>query len=109
MTRFRKNVLRAVSFILAFVMVISFANVGTVEAKTKKKNIVVLYFSATGTTKTTAKRIGKKTKGKVIEIKAKAPYTEEDLDYGDEDSRVVKGMSQQLPLPRVRCVPRFPI
>lgn len=88
-----KNVLRAVSFILALVMVISLADVGTAEAKTKaatKKNIVVLYFSGTGTTKATAKRIGKKTAGKVIEIKAKNPYTDADLDYGDENSRVVK-------------------
>ncbi|WP_168356609.1 flavodoxin [Petralouisia muris] len=88
-----KNVLRAVSFILALVMIISLTDVGTAEAKTKaknKKDIVVLYFSGTGTTKATARRIGKKTKGKVLEIKAKEPYTEEDLDYGNDDSRVVK-------------------
>ena len=71
-------------------LVFSLANVQNVEAKTKKKNIVVLYFSATGTTRGAAKKIGKATKGNVIEIKAKKPYTEEDLDYGDENSRVSK-------------------
>lgn len=50
----------------------------------------MIYFSATGTTKAAAKRIGKKTKGKVIEIKAADPYTDDDLDYGDNDSRVTK-------------------
>lgn len=60
------------------------------QAKAKKKNVVVLYFSNTGTTKSVAKKIYKNTKGKLIEIKAKKPYTEEDLDWGDENSRVTK-------------------
>ena len=90
MKKYRKNIIRVMSVLLAFVMVISFADVKNVEAKTKKKNIVVLYFSATGTTKGVAKKIGKATKGNVIEIKAKDPYTDEDLDYGDDNSRVTK-------------------
>lgn len=93
MKHYSKKLVQALSVLLVFVMAISAANVGTVEAQAKtakKKNIVVLYFSATGTTKGAAKRIQKKTKGKLLEIKAKDPYTEEDLDYGEEDSRVVK-------------------
>lgn len=90
MKSYRTKILRLVSMALAFALMISFVNVQSVEAKTKKKNIVVLYFSATGTTKGAAKKIGKATKGNVIEIKAKAPYTDEDLDYGDENSRVSK-------------------
>lgn len=58
------------------------------QAKAKKKNVVVLYFSNTGTTKSVAKKIKKTTKGKLLEIKAEDPYTEEDLDWGDENSRV---------------------
>lgn len=66
-------------------------NVSSVSAKAKKKkNVVVLYFSATGTTKGAAKRIQSATKGKMIAIKAADPYTEADLDYGDDDSRVTK-------------------
>ena len=80
----------SVNLFLHNYLVFSLANVQNVEAKTKKKNIVVLYFSATGTTRGAAKKIGKATKGNVIEIKAKKPYTEEDLDYGDENSRVSK-------------------
>lgn len=88
MKTYRTKILQLVSAALALALMISFADVQNVEAKTKKKNIVVLYFSATGTTKGAAKKIGKAAKGSVIEIKAKDPYTEEDLDYGDENSRV---------------------
>lgn len=88
MKTYRTKILRLVSMALAFALVISCVNVQNVEAKTKRKNIVVLYFSATGTTRGAAKKIGKATNGKVIEIEAKDPYTEEDLDYGDENSRV---------------------
>lgn len=90
MKTYGKKILRLVSMALAFALMISLVNVQNVEAKTKKKNIVVLYFSATGTTKSTAKKIGKATKGNVIEIKAKDFYTDEDLDYSDENSRVSK-------------------
>lgn len=90
MKKYRKNMLRTVSAILMFVMVMSLTNVGSIQVQAKKKKVVVLYFSATGTTRATAKRIGKTTKGKVIEIKAKEPYTDEDLDYGDDNSRVTK-------------------
>lgn len=88
MKTYRTKILRLVSMALAFALVFSLANVQSVEAKAKKKNIVVLYFSATGTTRGAANRIGKATKGNVIEIRAKAPYTDEDLDYGNENSRV---------------------
>ncbi len=88
MKTYRTNILRLMSMVLAFALIISFVNVQNVEAKTKKKNIAVLYFSATGTTRGAAKKIGKATKGNVIEIKAKNPYTDKDLDYSDENSRV---------------------
>lgn len=94
MKTYTTKILRFVSIALAFALMITFVNVQTVEAKTKtkakKKNVVVLYFSGTGTTKSTAKKIGKAAKGKVIEIKAKDRYTEEDLDYTNEDSRVTR-------------------
>ncbi|MCM1499483.1 MAG: flavodoxin [Clostridium sp.] len=85
----RKNVLRVLMAVFTLVMACSLANVGKMEAQAKqKKKIVVLYFSATGTTKGAAKKIQKKTGGKLIEIKAKKRYTDDDLDYGDDNSRV---------------------
>ncbi len=81
---------RAAAFLMAAVLMA--AAVGAIsapaQAKTKKQNVVVLYFSNTGTTRSVAKKIKKNTKGKLIEIKAEDPYTEEDLDWGDENSRV---------------------
>ena len=50
--------------------------------KTKQKNeqkVLVVYFSATGTTKGAAKKIKKATNGKLYQIKAADPYTDEDL------------------------------
>ena len=85
----RTKIIQVLSLVVAFAMALSAVNVSTVNAK-KKKNIVVLYFSATGTTKATAEKIQKKTKGTLIEIKAKDPYTDEDLDYGDSNSRVTR-------------------
>ena len=96
MKKSKTKVFRVLSVILMLVMVVSAVNGSTVSAKTakaktdKKKNVVVLYFSATGTTKGAAKRIKKATKGKMISIKAAEPYTESDLDYGDDESRVTK-------------------
>lgn len=91
MKMYGKKVLRVITVMLAFIMVASAVNVGTTwtQAK-KKKNIVILYFSATGTTKGAAKKIKKATGGKLIEIKAADPYTEEDIDYSDDNSRVTK-------------------
>lgn len=89
--KYGKKVMRVITVMLAFIMVASAVNVGTTRTQAKKKkNIVILYFSATGTTKGAAKKIKKATNGKLIEIKAADPYTEEDIDYGDDNSRVTK-------------------
>ena len=88
----KTKVCRAVAVLLMVAMAAGTINVSSASAKTKeeKKNVVVLYFSATGTTKGAAKRIKKATNGKMIAIKAAEPYTEADLDYGDDNSRVTK-------------------
>ena len=91
MKEWKAKVLRVVSVILMLAMVVSAVGMGGVSVQAKqKKNILVLYFSATGTTEGAAKRIKKATGGKLIAINAAEPYTEEDLDYGDDESRVTK-------------------
>ena len=55
--------------------------------KAGKKKVLVVYFSATGTTKNAAKNIKKATGGKLYQIKAEEPYTEEDLDYSNDNCR----------------------
>lgn len=91
MSDIRKKVFRVLSVMIALIMLVSVVSPETAWAKSKKeKNVVILYFSATGTTKGAAKRIEKATKGNMIAIKASEPYTEADLDYGDNNSRVTK-------------------
>ncbi len=62
----------------------------SVTAKAAQKKTVIVYFSATGTTESVAKRVQKETKGKLIKIQATDSYSEDDLDWTSDDSRVVK-------------------
>lgn len=55
-----------------------------------RKNAVVLYFTGTGNTGKIAGKIHKAAGGKLIRIKASDPYTDADLDYSKDSSRVVK-------------------
>ena len=50
-------------------------------------DILVAYFSATGTTRGVAERIASLTGGDIYEIQAVEAYTPEDLDYNDSGSR----------------------
>lgn len=86
----KDKVLKVLSVVLVFAMALSIANTSSVKVQAKQYKSVILYFSATGTTKGAAKRIKNKTKGKLIEIKASEPYTDDDLDYGNSESRVSK-------------------
>lgn len=85
----KKTIFKLTSVLIILSFVCGFFVHTDVQAKAKKK-AVVIYFSATGTTKGVAKKIKKKTGGKLIEIKAADAYTEEDLDYSNDDSRVTK-------------------
>ena len=52
--------------------------------------MLVIYFSATGTTKVIAEKIASVTGADLYEIKPKEPYTDEDLNYNDDGSRATK-------------------
>ena len=56
-------------------------------SKSKQKKVLVVYFSATGTTKGAAEKVKKATGGKLYRIKAAQPYTSADLDYDNDDCR----------------------
>lgn len=59
---------------------------GTASA-TDGKTLVV-YYSATGTTKGVAETIAQVTGGDLFEIEPKEPYTSDDLDWTNDNSRV---------------------
>lgn len=50
---------------------------------------LVVYFSATGNTKEAAEYIASATGGDLFELVPTEPYSDEDLNWNDEDSRVV--------------------
>lgn len=52
--------------------------------------ILVVYYSATGSTKAVAETIADKTGGDLFEIEPKEPYTDADLNWSNDDSRVSK-------------------
>lgn len=81
--------IRLLALFLAVVLVATTIS-GNAQAASRKKKVVVLYFSATGTTKSVAKKIKKATKGTLSEIKAADRYTNEDLDWSNENSRVTR-------------------
>lgn len=56
------------------------------EALTGKT--LVVYFSATGNTKSAANYIAQATGGDLFELEPAEPYTDEDLNYNNDDSRV---------------------
>lgn len=51
------------------------------------EKMLVIYFSATGTTKGIAEKIASVTGADLYEIVPKEPYTDEDLNYSDDSSR----------------------
>jgi len=62
------------------------ANVSA-ASKSKQKKVLVVYFSATGTTKSAAKKVKKATGGTLYQIKAAKPYTSADLNYDNDACR----------------------
>lgn len=94
----------ASAIITGFICIISFKpntkekNSKTRESSNIEKNqkssgdeidnkIAVIYFSASGTTKSAAQIISNQTNGQLIEIIPKEKYTKEDLNWNDSKSR----------------------
>lgn len=51
-------------------------------------NVLVVYYSATGNTEEAANLIADATGGDIFELEPVEPYTDDDLNYSDENSRV---------------------
>lgn len=70
--------------------------------KSEKKKVLVVYFSATGTTKSAAKKIKKATGGKLYQIKAAKRYTNADIDYSNDDCRANKEQNDESSRPKIK-------
>lgn len=80
------NIMLVFALIIGQVMPVTQVNAATKNKKDSPK-ILIVYFSGTGTTKSAAEKIKKAAGGKLYAIKAKNPYTDEDLDYDNEECR----------------------
>ena len=67
--------------------------------------VLVVYFSATGTTKGVAEKIASFTGADLYEIKAAQEYTAEDLDWNDSDSRTTHEQNDPAVRPEIGSDP----
>ena len=65
------------------------------------KKILVAYFSCTGNTKGVAKLIASETGADLYEITPKIPYTDEDLNYNNSNSRATKEQNDDNARPEI--------
>lgn len=63
---------------------------------------LVAYFSATGTTEKLAERVASVLKADIFEIKPKEPYTREDLNWNNQNSRSSKEMNDRSFRPEIK-------
>lgn len=59
------------------------------ETTGSEQKSLVVYFSGTGNTKSVAEKVADQTGSALFEIVPEKPYTNQDLNYNDESSRVV--------------------
>lgn len=66
---------------------------------------LVVYFSCTGNTETAAKKIAELTNSDTYEIVPEVPYTDEDLNYNNDDCRANKEMNDDSARPAIGSEP----
>ena len=71
------------------------------EASAAHSDVLVAYFSATGTTKGVAERIASVTGGDLYEIVPANPYSAADLNYNDRSSRSTKEQNDKSARPEI--------
>ena len=75
------------------------------ENSTEEESVLVVFFSETGTTRDIAEKIASVTGGGLYEIKAAQEYTEEDLDWHDNESRTTKEQNDPSVRPEISSDP----
>ncbi len=71
------------------------------DKQTSSSKIAIIYFSATGTTKKVAEHIKDTTQGELIEIIPKDKYTDEDLNYNNNNCRANKEQNDSSSRPEI--------
>lgn len=70
----------------------------------EKKNVLVVYFSATGTTKHVAEQLARIAGADLCEIVPEQPYTGDDLNWNDKRSRSSVEMANPKARPEVKSI-----
>ena len=70
----------------------------------EKKKVLVVYFSATGTTRQVAKQIAKIADAEICEIAPAKPYSSADLDWTNKQSRSSVEMSNPKARPEIKAL-----
>ena len=70
----------------------------------EKKKVLVVYFSATGTTRLVAKQIAKIADADIFEIAPAKPYSSADLDWTNKQSRSSVEMNNPKARPEIKAV-----
>ena len=86
----KKRSIFAVNLLLVIALVTGIIFPAANVNAAKKKKVLVVYFSATGTTKSAAKKIQKAANGDIYEIKAAKKYTSADINYSNDNCRANK-------------------
>lgn len=102
----RKSLIRVNLVLVAALIAGLVFSASNVSAKSRQKKdtkkVLVVYFSATGTTKNAAKKVKKATGGNLYQIKAAQQYTDADLDYTNDDSRANKEQNDESIRPKIK-------
>ena len=83
------------AILMALILTLSFTALAeetpapTADTPESTSNILVVYFSATGNTESAANLIAEATGADVFKLEPAQPYTDADLNWTDENSRVV--------------------
>lgn len=80
-----KKILIIIAAVFSFGVAVCAQNTKT--EKNMNAKAIVVYFSATGTTKNVAEKIAKAAKADIMEIEPEQPYTSADLDWRNKQSR----------------------
>ena len=75
-----------------------------VKNKMEKKKVLVVYFSATGTTRQVAKQIAIIADADICEIAPAKPYSSADLDWTNKQSRSSVEMNNPMARPEIKAV-----
>lgn len=95
------------SFLVIVMAVIAFCLTACAQGNQKHKKMdkkaVVVYFSATGTTKNVAEKLAAAINADILAIEPEQPYTNADLDWNDSQSRSSVEMNDPKSRPAVKA------